>query len=1409
MFFYTLFFSLKNRIQELGCILFVLSLSFYSLSAQENSSISFEHLSIENGLNKLSIIDILQDHQGFMWFATNFGLNKYDGYTITNYNFDNKDPNSISNDRIQTLFEDSDGILWIGTQNGGLNKYIRETDSFVHYRNRTSDSTSISNNHIITIYEDKKGNFWIGTASGGLNKMDKEKGTFTHYLWNPNDETSLPNNNVNDIFEDKYERLWIASLEGLSIFDRNTEKFFTYKNNPSDSESLSSNKVFSICEDEQGVLWIATSLGLNKFNENENTFSSYLIDYQDKSKNNIKKIEQDSFGNLWLGGIGVNGIYKFDKASETFSRYMNGSQNRNNLSYGRLRSIYEDRSNILWVGTGSGGVSIYNPKKASNFIHHKHNANKNSISDGLITSINEDSSGNIWLTNTNGVVDKIDLKGNVTHFNDFKKNGQTFPTSIADFLEDKNKNILIATNKGLYKLNKSTNFFEHQNISDSKQFDNFIGVESIEGDRKGIVWLVLNSNGLYSYNRDHGKPSFHSNPTDSLSISSEYITKVYEDPLGTLWVATVDGLNKMDKNTDTFTRYKHNPLDLTSISNNYIINLYKDYFGSLWVSTYYGLNVLDEKTGQFHHLYKDDGLPENIVFSILEDNHNNLWMTTKNHLSKFNRKTETFKTFNKGNGMFINEFYYKSSLKASNGKMYFGGVNGMIEFHPDSIKTNTSPPSIVLTDFKISNQSVEINKKSSIEKDKFYLNKNINVTDTINLSYLDNIFSFEFAALDYFHSTSNQYAYRMKGFNENWIYTNADNRVATYTNLDAGSYVFEVKGSNNDGLWNEEGKSVIIIITPPWWKTNWAYLLYGAVFLSSFFGFIQWRASKLKRDKKILLEKVKSKTIDLANKNNLLDHQNIQLQEQANKLLELDETKSRFFANISHEFRTPLTVILGLVNRQISNSKSANKSSDSFTIKRNANRLLQLINQLLDLSKIESGKVKLNVTKQNILLETKKNILLFESFAIEKGVTISFNDNLLDKEFPNEIIEVNFDRERFSKIVSNLLSNAIKFTNKNGFIKINIYKENNEVVMNFANSGVGIPAENIPYIFNRFYQIADESTRKYDGTGIGLALTKELVELHKGTIEAESDSAQTTFCIRMPLNLPISKIKTIDKNPIEDLTLDNQFNNSDSQRSQIFEEETEENQLEILIIEDNADIRNYINDILLDQDYKVMQATDGLDGLNKAESVIPDLIISDVMMPKMDGYELCKQLKTKENTNHIPVILLTAKASHENKLEGLETGADDYLTKPFDEKELMVRIKNLINLREKLQKKYQQESFLKPKNSKVNSVQQQFLEKIKTIVEDNIDNDKFTVEDLGAGLFMSRSQVHRKLKALTNQSATQFIRNYRLYRAADLLKLNSGNITEIAYQVGFSSQTYFSKCFQELFKRSPSEYKSS
>lgn len=552
--------------------------------------------------------------------------------------------------------------------------------------------------------------------------------------------------------------------------------------------------------------------------------------------------------------------------------------------------------------------------------------------------------------------------------------------------------------------------------------------------------------------------------------------------------------------------------------------------------------------------------------------------------------------------------------------------------------------------------------------------------------------------------------------------------------------------------------------------------------------------------------------------NNEIKKKSGALEKQSEELKKMDKIKSRFFANISHEFRTPLTLILGLAKKQKNNAKSPPLARDTDTTIRNANRLLQLINQLLDLSKLESGELKLQASKGDFLLFVKNATAQFESLASNKNIKLTLNGHTLNATFKEDSIEMYFDKEKMHKVVNNLLSNAVKFTPDGEQINVEVEPVDHQVdepalvSLSIINTGTTIPEDKLPYLFDRFFQVDASSNREFEGTGIGLALVKELVELHHGQVKVKSKMNKTSFTMEIPLKQ--------DYLPSEEVVRSPQFDAENTSPEVIIAglevltdeglaaapEVSDSNQFEVLIVEDNNDLRTYIGGII-EQDYLVRQAVDGFDGFEKAQNYIPDLIISDVMMPKMSGYDLCKKLKSNEKTSHIPVILLTAKASRKNKLEGLEQGADDYLVKPFDEEELKLRVRNLFSLREKMQQKLQGEMVLKPKAVKASSVHQQFLESLKEVVEENIDNELFSIEDLGKAIGMSRSQIHRKLKAITNQSATTFIRNYRLHRASELLLQDAGNITEIAFQVGFNSQTYFSSSFQELFECSPSEYK--
>ncbi len=732
--------------------------------------------------------------------------------------------------------------------------------------------------------------------------------------------------------------------------------------------------------------------------------------------------------------------------------------------------------------------------------------------------------------------------------------------------------------------------------------------------------------------------------------------------------------------------------------------------------------------------------------------------------------------------------------------MFFGGINGFNAFYPDQVKDNPYVPPLVITAVK---------KFDTIAK------RDISSADEIELSYKDKYLTIEFVALDYTIPEKNQYAYMMEGFDENWIYSGT-RRVASYTNLDPGNYVFKVKGSNNDGVWNEEGVSVRITITPPPWKTGWAYTLYALFTLSVLYGIRRYELNRMRLKNQLKLEHM-----------------------EAEKLKELDHLKSRFFANISHEFRTPLTLILGPIENAISKISNKSIKSQLRTAFKNAHGLLRLINQLLDLSKLEAGGMELKASCSDLISFLKGVVFTFESLAKQKQIRLEFQSN-------HKNFEIYFDTKKLEQVFYNLMSNAIKFTPAGGAVSVTVdtpiipsragtkvgelprMRELKEDVPGFieitvSDTGIGIPADRLPHIFDRFYQATemDKATgtlqdRVYQGgTGIGLALAKEIVELHYGHISVNSDEGKgTEFIIMLPLR----------KDHLKESEIMDEFETSRPEREKVMlpptgeahpksdaripiaSGDSTEDQEILLIVEDNSDVRTYIRQHL-ESDYKIIEAVDGADGFEKAVEAVPDVIISDIMMPKLDGYDLCHALKNDQRTSHIPVILLTAKAGEKNKLHGLKTGADDYLTKPFSSRELSLRVKNLIEQRRKLRARYSREVILKPSEIAITSMDEQFLNRAKEVVEKYIGDEDFTVEDLGQEVGMSRVQLHRKLRALTNQSASQFILSMRLQRAIDLMKRNAGTVAEIAYMVGFNTPNYFAKCFRKQFGCAPSEYK--
>ncbi len=1407
-------------------ILISVLLNWGNITPLQAQGTIIEHISLEQGLSQSTINCILQDREGFIWFGTFDGLDKYDGYNITVYRNIPGDSTSLSHNWVYSLCEDSSGTLWIGTLGGGLDRFDRKTERFTCFRNIPGNSSSLDNDEVWALYEDNKGILWVGTQKG-LNKMvsdtdiDRKNQNrkdypdhvhFIHYANNFNADNNLINtNNINQIYyEDNSGGLLIATDYGLERFDTEKESFSHYF-----PDRLLKNifgEINTIYIGQFNSMWVGTNEGLFKINMDDNspkkdsllTFIRYRHNPEDPNSLSDDKItfikvtasELPGESVLWVGT--EDGLNKTllsenkDKSNNKgkklhFLHYHHDTKDPNSLSSNDITSIYKDRSGILWIGTGDGGVNkLYQSKQK--FHVYKYNSDQpNGLITDPIRTICEDHTGMLWFGSWHGGLVMFDRQKNrfVRFLYNQNNAGSISSSWVTSIFEDHSGTLWIGAG-GLNRLYRTNN-------SDIQKF-RFKSIvpdfsTSICEDKKGNLWAGSWGNGIIKLNPQTNQYVIYKHePGNKYSLSNNTIRKVYVDRSGILWVGTDGGgLNKFNPKTKHFIHYKYKPNDPTSLRQDQVNSIYEDRSGRLWVGTYGGgLNLLNRKTGKFKAYTENDGLPNNVVYGILEDEHGNLWVSTNRGISKItisydnklNKEILKFKTYDVTDGLQSNEFSYSAYFKSpKTGEMFFGGPNGFNSFYPDSIKHNTYIPPIVVTQLKY--------YSSETIKQKPAIVKGITADQNIELSYKDNILVFEFAALSFRESFKNEYAYKLEGFNGNWIYLGTK-REATFTNLDPGEYTLRVKGSNNDGIWNEAGISLNIIITPPWWKTWYAFLSYAIILFAMLYSIRKYELGRIKLRNQLKIEHIESQ-----------------------KIKELDHLKSRFFTNISHEFRTPLTLVIGQINNVIPGIGESKIIEKLSVAKRNANRLLTLVNQLLDLSKIEGGGIKLEFVRKDVITFLKNLIYSFEAIASEKSISINFKSE-------KEPFVIDYEPDKLEKITTNLLSNAFKFTPYNGTVSLIVSSESNETSQNemiqieIKNTGTGIPEENLAKIFDRFYQVKDVNKLSFEGTGIGLALVKELVELHNGTVEVSSHDEVTSFTLKLPVMQQNAEVNIETPSPLEEESK-TILSSEELTESTIYSEISDNqikgsNKTQILVVEDNKDIRNYIRENLCET-YNVEVATNGKEGLVKAQELIPDLILTDVMMPIMDGFQLSKEIRSDERTSHIPIIMLTAKATDEDKITGLDTRVDDYLIKPFNIKELQLRIRNLIEIRRKLRQKFSTATIIHPSEVTDDSVDQKFLKKALEIIEKSMGEENFNVSALAEQLAMSETHLNRKLNALIDQPPGQLIRSMRLQRAADLLKKGAGNIAEICYQVGFSDQANFTRSFKKQFGVSPTEYK--
>ncbi|VAX20240.1 diguanylate cyclase/phosphodiesterase (GGDEF & EAL domains) with PAS/PAC sensor(s) [hydrothermal vent metagenome] len=1364
------------------------------INAQSNEN-NFKKINIEiDGEEVFDVNAITQDHQGYMWMATNLGLIRYNGLEGKKYYNKVIDSTSFEFYDIKTLFTDYQGNIWIGATYG-LSKYNPDCDCIQQYPSINED---ISSTKIRSFTEDKNKNVWIGTIGGGLFRYERESDSFTRFLHKPSDSINVINDNIIHLLADHNNNLWIGTNSynskrgsGLIRFNISTGNVKRFLHEPTNPNSLVDNRITALYEDQQGQILIGTykcglhiydskSESLIRVNYDENKPNQLHAPYTEDNVYGrdpfVRLIHQDQNGGYWISTTG-GGINYFNATSKTTRNY-----SLNLINPQLLWSFFEDKQGNLWIGSIWGGGLF----KADPY-ERKYNLNPNFRNASYVYE-SPLSPGFLWVINRQEGLGKMNLATNkTTKYVHSKDNSKSIGHNWVRSAYQESKNILWVGlglggvegvgqgNGGVDRMDIETETFTHFKLTrNDDALDNFsYTVYSIVEDHERFLWLGAGIGGLFRSDEDKKGFKHFSILKPGDTLRKVIINRVFFDSNGDLWASDFNNQGTLY----LFNRQEgqFNPFLKGFKATNFLIDEHGWYLISTWDKGLLHLNPMD---GNFIQYTKKDGLPNNKMVNIAKANEGFYWIGTSMGPAKFDAETGKFSTVDLPKGR-----YNLGILKTNNGQIFLASNYGLISFYPDHVIGNPFPPDVILESIQVTGNSFNLLSTKSNKSE-------------LLLSHKQNDLTFEYAGLHYSDPTKNQYRYMLEPYDSSWIDA-ISQRTARYTNLNPGEYTFQVIASNSDGVWNEQGASLKIIIAPPWWQTWWAYTIYILSIIFSIYVIRRYELSRIQLKNQLKLESVTSK-----------------------KLRELDQVKSRFFANISHEFRTPLTLILGQISSLISDTLDSKIKSKLEVANRNARRLLHLINQLLDLSKIESGSMKLKSVRADIVSFTKNIFYSFESLAKEKNISLNCKCEY-------NSIEIDFEPDKLEKVFLNLLSNAFKFTSEGGEIEIainctplsivdNKLNKDRFVEITISDSGIGIPAENIPHLFDRFYQVDNSTTREHQGTGIGLALSKELIELHGGKIRVESKSGEgSTFIVQ----LPFEKCElTHSESPIVEAELSEPTKNNVVETNDLLiktekdmpSTKTSDNEKTgkeiILVVEDNSDVRNYIAEQLIN-DFQVIEANDGQEGIIQAKKRIPDLIITDVMMPKVDGYQLTTDLKQDEKTSHIPIIMLTAKAALDNKIEGLEIGADDYLIKPFNSEELLVRVKNLIATRRQLRRQFSKATIIKPSDVTTVSMDQQFLQKVLNAVDKHIEDEQFGVDKLAEKANMSVSQLNRKLGALIDQPAGRLIRSMRLQRAADLLKKESGTIAEICYQVGFNDQTSFTRAFKKQFGESPSKYK--
>ncbi|MEL6670617.1 MAG: two-component regulator propeller domain-containing protein [Bacteroidota bacterium] len=1410
------------RVKQIGWMFMLSWLLLLEVEAQVHR---FEQLPARYGLSESIITSILADHQGYLWVGTWMGLYRYDGYRGYHIIANPQDSNSLQSNKITCLFEDQHHVIWVGTRNGGVYQYDRSQESFKAFKHLPEDPASLSNNSVWHISADAQGNIWLGTEYG-LNRWQPETASFQRYF---HGQDSV-HNFIRSVSFDGYGGLWAGSERGLIYWPKPGEvsQSINYLLHPEGEQAFSAtwlahNFVRSVYRmpDDQAFLWVGTTHGLKKVFLPGPATQQLRIQYFDPDPDQAGSLSNLIVPSmisspadphtLWVATYG--GLNKLDTQQGTFTVFR-ADETPFSLVNHTIRSIAVDRNQILWLGTDKGLQKLNlraNPWSLYPLSSHPSLANA-----GITVMERSNRPEGFWIgTQGKGIhyLNKYPAEaGGQDMYQSVNLLGADLPEYVdfvSDIALDRAGRIWVATlGAGIWTASEDKILTNSQGLREFQQFTMTTerlqlpetDVMALAPSRMGGVWMGYWDEGL-AWVADDPLNAIHftqslEGKVDFRDFPNVHVAEQLEDEALILWVASRGGgLLKLSydpkrKGLHLLQWYHRDAPPAYRLSTNFVNTFHQDKKGRLWIGSENGVDIFDEGQGKIKHFGQEDGLAVPFVNSIFQENQSDYWVGTFKGLVKISEPTsEQWQVtyYDEADGLLADRFTINAVLQDEQGKIYWGGDKGVSSIHSQDLGVDSIPPRIVMTDMKLFNRSVGIGQDYDGE---VILTQHISETDHISLPFDFNVLTFDFVGLHLGRPSQHEYAYRLKGFSDEWVYRDARQRQAHYTSLPPDEYVFQIKVANSDGVWSPINEPFSLTIRPPFWRTIWAYALYALLFLALLYG-------------------VRAITLMRANLENRLNIERLERE----KLAEVNHMKMRFFTNISHDLRTPLTLILSPLEQLLKDRSNERKQYNTFLrMHQNGNRLLHMINQLLDIRKSEAGLLRLQVGEGNIARFCEEVCLAFQGLAMQRKIQLTF----LDEMPPGDSARVFFDRDQMEKVWFNLLSNALKFTPIGGevYLRVGLDQAKQMLKITVEDTGAGIAEEELPYIFDRYYQGDQRGKKeKQEGTGIGLALVKKIVEAHQGRLEVQSKLGKGSR-----FNIYLKKGHAHFKS---DEIIANFRNSEDVGRyapspHPDLRSADPDPQLQvaplpsgrhehILLVEDNADIRAYLRENLQHR-YRISEATQGIEALEIALAELPDLIISDIAMPKMDGITFCREIKSRMETSHIPVILLTARTSLIFKVDGFETGADDYITKPFNMRLLETRIKNLIDNRKKLQEKFSGSFELSPSKIAVNSLDQDFLNRIKQIVEAHMEESNFSVEDLAGEMGLSRMQLYRKLKALTGNSPHKVMLKIRLTYAAKLLETGRYNVSEVTYMVGYNDLKSFRDQFKKEFGVIPSAY---